>query len=68
MSDNLETPFAEPQTEDKARDIIDQISFQHGIFSARDEIELSKTSPEYQRKSKLQASQNRKTLAAVTKL
>lgn len=68
MSNKLETLFAEPQTEDEAHVIIDQICFHHGVFSTQDEIELSKTSPEYQRKSRLQANQIRKSLADFTRL
>nr|POE79410.1 heat shock protein 75 kda, mitochondrial [Quercus suber] len=68
MSDDLNALFAEPQTADQAHNIIDQIRFRHGILTDEDLSELSKTSHEFQRKSKSQADHARKSLAAFTKL
>lgn len=73
MSDTSETDSdtteqAQPRNVKDAQKILEDIRFRHGHIDARDDDELSKTSPKFQRKSRRRAKNERQTLAQFTKL
>lgn len=60
-------PNERPQTVDVAREIINEIRRDRGNIDANDEIELSKTSPEWQEDYKQREEKRRKDYARYTK-
>ena len=72
MSDTSDTDSdaivqAQPANLERAQDIIKDIRFRNGHLDPRDDAELSKTSSEYQQKTRRRAEKDRQTLARYTK-
>ena len=58
----------QPSTPEVARKVIDQIRAERGHMDKTDEVELSKTSPEWQEQYRRRAEKLRKVYASYTSL